>query len=59
MDTNIILSLDLTPMMINTTPAWKITILQWNTYGLKSKLPTFSLALAEESHDVSLLSSHL
>lgn len=33
--------------MSNTTSAEKITILQWNNYGLKTKLPTLSLALAE------------
>lgn len=34
-----------TPVMTNTSPADKITILQWNTYGLKYKLPTLSLAI--------------
>lgn len=45
--------------MTNDTSTEKISILQWNIYGLKPKLPTLSLALAEERYGIVLLQETL
>lgn len=44
----------LTPMMPSTNTASKITFLQWNINGLRSKLATLHLVLAEQRVDVLL-----